>query len=156
LGDARATEMGASGELNLGQLVRERFGALARLVGFTTYSGSVIAATDWGEPGRARRVRPALAGSFEELFHDTGVPRFLLPIRVGSRVEDVLSQQRLERAIGVIYRPETERWSHYFHARMAAQFDAVVHFDQTRAVQPLEREAAWDPSEIAETFPSGV
>jgi erythromycin esterase-like protein len=156
LGDARATEMGASGELNLGQLVRERFGALAQLVGFTTYSGSVIAATDWGEPGRARRVRPALAGSFEELFHDTGVPRFLLPIRVGSPVEDVLSQQRLERAIGVIYRPETERWSHYFHARMAAQFDAVIHFDQTRAVQPLEREAAWDPSEIAETFPSGV
>jgi erythromycin esterase-like protein len=156
LGDARATAMGAGGEINLGQLVRERFGAHAFLVGFTTYSGTVIAANDWGEPGRNRRVRPALPGSYEELFHDTGLPRFLLPMRLGSPATDALSQERLERAIGVIYRPETERLSHYFQANMAAQFDAVIHLDITRAVESLDNEAAWDPTEVAETFPSGV
>ena len=156
LGDARATEMGELGELNLGQLARERHGPNVRSIGFTTYTGDVIAASDWGEPPQRKRVRPALGDSYEELFHDMGMPRFFLPITPGSEVHELLLRRRLERAIGVIYRPETERWSHYFRARLAAQFDAVIHIDETRAVEPLEGEAAWDEEEVPETFPSGV
>jgi erythromycin esterase-like protein len=157
LGDARATEMGESGELNVGQLVRERYGAESVLVGFTTYTGTVMAADDWDAPPRAKRVRPALEGSFELLFHEAGVPRFMLDLRGEGRATALLRRPRLERAIGVIYRPETERLSHYFQARLAEQFDAVLHFEETRAVEPLDaqhRAAAGD--EPPETFPSGV
>lgn len=156
LGDARATEPGDEGQLNLGQLVRERHGYDCKLIGFTTYSGTVIAASDWGEAGELKRVRPALPGSYEDLFHQTGTPRFFIAIERGTYVHSLLAQPRLERAIGVIYRPETERWSHYFHARLSDQFDAVIHLDETTALEPLERHAAWDPSEAPETFPSGV
>jgi erythromycin esterase-like protein len=156
VGDARATEISKLGELNLGQLVRERHGEKARLVGFTTYAGTVVAASDWGEPAQWKRVRPALTGSYEELFHDTGMRQFLLPLRIGSRAADVLSTERLERAIGVIYRPETERFSHYFKARLAAQFDAVIHIDETKAVEPLDGESVLDTSDAPETYPSGV
>jgi erythromycin esterase-like protein len=156
LGDARATYMGDIGELNLGQLVRERHGTDARLIGFTTYSGTVIAASDWGEPAQLKRVRPALPNSYEELFHRTGVPRFFLPIKRSAAAASLLAHPRLERAIGVIYRPDTERQSHYFEARLAEQFDAVIHLDQTRAVEPLERMAAWETSDAPETYPSGV
>lgn len=154
IGDARATQMGVSGELNLGQLARERFGNDARLIGFTTHVGSVTAASNWDEPAARRRVRPSLQGSYERLFHDLGVPRFVLPLG-GSDVREALDPPRLERAIGVIYRPETERGSHYFRASLPAQFDAVVHVDQTRALEPLER---WSHHEadLPETFPSGI
>src|SRR5438876_8834514 len=151
LGDARATEMGEGGELNVGQLVRQRYGAAAVLVGFTTYTGTVTAASEWDGPAERKGVRPALPGSWEAVFHAAGLPRFLLPLR-GSREWD---GARLERAIGVIYRPETERASHYFHARLSRQFDAVLHFDETEAVRPLERAAAPEP-EPAETFPTGL
>ena len=100
-------------------------------------------------------VRPALAGSYEALLHDVGIPRFLLTLRDGDAVEG-LSEPRLERAIGVIYRPETERLSHYFHARLPEQFDAVLHFDETRAVEPLERTPRWESGEPPETYPSGI
>ena len=160
LGDARATAMAAEGELNLGQLVRERYGRDAVLVGFTTYAGIVTAARNWDEPALQRRVRPGLPGSFEALFHEagTGAARnFLLQLRNGSDAADVLRQDRLERAIGVIYRPETERFSHYFPARLAEQFDAVLHFDETEAVVPLDRDAGWEtPEELPETFPFGI
>lgn len=156
IGDARATEMGESGELNLGQLVRERHGDAARLIGFTTYTGSVIAASDWGGPAEQKTVRPALEGSYEELFHRAGVPRFFLPLTGGGAARNALAERRLERAIGVIYRPDTERMSHYFEANLAEQFDAVIHFDETHAVEPLERESEWDEVEAPETFPSGV
>jgi erythromycin esterase-like protein len=150
LGDARATEMSARGELNLGQLVRERFGEQAWLVGFTTHTGSVTAARDWGDPAERRRVRPSLEGSWERLLHDTGLSRFLLLLR-----EEPFPGERLERAIGVIYRPESERFSHYFEAKISAQFDAVIHIDETTALQPLE---AWsrDEVDLPETYPSGV
>jgi erythromycin esterase-like protein/predicted phosphoribosyltransferase len=149
IGDARATELGQAGELNVGQLARERHGAQALLVGFTTFTGTVTAASDWGGPAERKHVRPALAGSWEELFHERGVPRFLLePAGLGGR--------RLERAIGVIYRPETERNSHYFHARIAQQFDVVIHIDETRALEPLERTSQWEDGELPETFPWGV
>jgi erythromycin esterase-like protein len=152
LGDARATEMGARGELNVGQLVRERYGPAGVLTGFTTYDGTVTAASDWDAPAERKRVRPALPGTYEALFHETGLPAFLLRLK---RAE-YLSEPRLERAIGVIYRPDTERISHYFYARLAEQFDAVVHFDRTRAVEPLERTAEWERGEVPETYPVGV
>jgi len=156
IGDARATEMGEGGELNLGQLVRERHGSEARLIGFTTHAGTVIAASDWGGTAEEKRVVPSLAGSHEELFHATGVSRFFLPLTAEGPARAALAERRLERAIGVIYRPETERWSHYFHANLAEQFDAVIHFDETRAVEPLELESKWDEAEAPETYPSGV
>jgi erythromycin esterase-like protein len=157
LGDARATQMGEAGEWNVGQLVREQYGRGAVLVGFSTYSGTVTAAHNWGEPARRRRVQPALVDSYEALFHHVGLPRFLVILRDGGRAAAALEDPRLERAIGVIYRPETERYSHYFHARLRSQFDAILHFDHTRAVEPLERIRAWEAGEEApETFPTGL
>ena len=150
LGDARATEMGESGEINVGQLMRERHGADVFNIGFTTYTGTVTAASDWDGPAERKNVRPALPGSWEETFHRTGVPSFWLkPGRAHA-------QQRLERAIGVIYAPRTERVSHYFHASLANQFDAVIHHDTTRAVEPLERWPIEHTPEAVETYPSAV
>lgn len=156
VGDARATEMGERGELNVGQLARERYGRDAVLVGFATHHGTVTAASGWGGPAERKRVRPALSTSYEAMFHDTQLERFLLTLRENERVTDALWYPRLERAIGVVYLPETERLSHYFHARLSDQFDAVLHFDETRAVEPLERAAEWEAGEAPETFPFGV
>lgn len=155
VGDARATRMGERGEWNIGQLARNRHDGHAFLVGFTTHDGTVTAASNWGGPAERKRVRPSLAESYEGLFHDVGIERFLLMLGNGERTSG-LRRPRLERAIGVIYRPETERASHYFHANIHAQFDAVIHIDRTRAVEPLERVGTWDDDEIPETFPSGV
>ena len=155
LGDARATEMGWGGELNVGQLVRETFGASAVLIGSLTHTGSVTAASDWDAMAERKLVRPSLEGSYERLFHDTGLPRFLLTLRDSGDVADALHDKRLERAIGVIYAPETERISHYFHARLPSQFDAVLHFDETRAVEPLEPSARWTSGEPPESWPTG-
>jgi erythromycin esterase-like protein len=156
LGDARATEMGRRGEWNVGQLVRERFGPDVVLVGFSTHRGTVTAASGWGEPAERKTVRPALEGSYEALFHEAGTDRLLLNLRAPQTLREGLRQPRLQRAIGVIYRPETERWSHYFEARLSEQFDAVLHFDETRAVEPLERASSWEVGELPETYPSGV
>jgi erythromycin esterase-like protein len=156
LGDARATEMGAHGELNVGQLVRERHGADAVLVGFTTYTGTVTAASNWDAPAERKWVRAALGGSYEAMFHETGIPGFWVELRGKKWLAGVLNQKRLERAIGVIYMPESERTSHYFNARIADQFDAVIHFDKTRAVEPLERTSQWDAGEFPETYPFAV
>ncbi|MBV8856596.1 MAG: erythromycin esterase family protein [Acidobacteria bacterium] len=157
LGDARATEMGQGGEWNVGQLVRERYQRDAFLVGFTTHRGAVTASSDWDEPGRRKRVRPALEGSYEALFHEAGVERFMIDLREEGSARELLRLPRLERAIGVIYRPETERLSHYFHAQLAEQFDAVLHFDETTAVEPLEPGAQWRAGEEPpETYPTGM
>jgi erythromycin esterase-like protein len=156
VGDARATEMGQRGELNIGQLTRERYGRDAVLVGFTTNHGTVTAASDWGAPAERKFVRQALAGSYETLFHAAQIDRFLLTLRDNDTLAGGLRNPRLERAIGVIYRPDTERMSHYFNARLPEQFDAVIHFDETRAVEPLERTAEWDAGEIPQTFPFAV
>jgi len=156
LGDARGTEMSARGELNVGQLIRERVKQQAVLVGFTTYHGTVTAASDWGARAERKRVRPALRESYEDLFHQVGLPRFWINLQQSSDKTDVLGKPRLERAIGVIYRPETERLSHYFPARLTEQFDAVIHFDESRAVEPLERTSIWDEGELPETYPFAV
>jgi erythromycin esterase-like protein len=149
VGDARATQMSERGELNIGQLSRQRYGRESFLVGFTTYTGTVTAASDWGATAERKYVRPALAGSWEELFHERGQPRFLLD-------PHGLQGALLERAIGVIYRPETERLSHYFPALLADQFDAVVHIDETHATEPLERTSIWEEGELPETYPWAV
>jgi erythromycin esterase-like protein len=159
LGDARATEMGERGELNVGQLVRERHGRDAILIGLSTYKGTVTAASNWDAPAERKAVRPALSDSYEALFHEVGIPRFQISLREKNPMVSALNEPRLERAIGVIYRPETERQSHYFYARLADQFDALLYFDQTRAVEPLERTPEWsmeETGEPAETFPSGL
>jgi erythromycin esterase-like protein len=156
LGDARATQMSAAGELNVGQLVRQRHGSDALLVGFTTRTGTVTAASNWDGPAERKHVRPALTGSYEALFHETGLSGCLLVLRGAKWLSGVLNEEKLERAIGVIYLPETERLSHYFDARLSEQFDAVIHFDQTRAVEPLERTAQWETGEFPETYPFAV
>jgi erythromycin esterase-like protein len=155
VGDARATDMGRAGEWNVGQLVRERHGRDAVLVGLTTHHGTVTAASEWDGPAERKRVRPALDGSYEALLHGLETPAFWLPLRDGAS-GTALAGHRLERAIGVIYLPESERISHYFHARLPEQFDAVIHFDETHAVEPLERTPLWSSGEPPETFPSGL
>ncbi len=156
LGDARATQMGERGELNLGQLARMHFGREAVSIGFTTYEGTVTAASDWDGPAERKNVRPGHPESYEALFHDADVPNFFLNLRSNGDLASRLRSERLERAIGVIYRPETELASHYFHARLPDQFDGVLHYDCTRAVEPLERTAEWQAGEVEETFPSGL
>ena len=155
VGDARATSMGASGELNVGQLARQRYGNDAFLIGLTTFDGEVTAADDWGGEARRTRVRRALPHSYEALLHDVGSPSFWIDTRT-SDSQRLLNEPRLERAIGVVYRPDTERQSHYFHARLAAQFDVVLHVDHTSALEPLERTAEWTRGEPPETYPTGL
>jgi erythromycin esterase-like protein len=156
LGDARATEAASRGELNVGQLIRERHPGQCRLVGFTTYTGTVTAADDWDGPAERKAVRPALPDSVEKLFHEVRDNEFLIRLDGPTGAVEALRSARLERAIGVIYRPQTERQSHYLRARVADQYDAVIHIDETRAVQPLERTARWEEGEIPETYPFAV
>jgi erythromycin esterase-like protein len=141
VGDSRATEMHEREEWNLGQLVREQVGDDALLVGFTTCTGTVSAASEWGGEVECKRVRPALPDSWEHLFHTTRLDRFFLPLR--EPAAEPLHEVMLERAIGVLYLPQTERTSHYFDASLAAQFDAVFHLDETEAVEPLEQPHRW-------------
>jgi erythromycin esterase-like protein len=136
IGDARATGIGRErGELNIGQLARQKFGDKARLIGFGTDHGTVAAADDWDEPMKIKQVRPSREDSHERLSHETGIERFLLDLREGG--PEPAREERLERFIGVIYRPESERWSHYSEAVLAEQYDAWVWFDETQAVTPL-------------------
>lgn len=156
LGDARATEMGSLGELNVGQLARERYGRDAFLVGYTTYDGTVTAASAWDRPPEVKKIGPAIDGSFEAIFHAMRVPRFMLLPDADGHLPSELRHERLERAIGVVYRPDTERASHWFGARLADQFDAVIHLDRTSAVEPLETGPGWVGGEAPETYPFAV
>jgi erythromycin esterase-like protein len=155
LGDARATEMSARGEVNLGQLMRERFPTEVFLLGFTTHSGEVTAASEWHGPAERKSVRLALEGSYEALFHQTRIPAFLLPLH-DSNVKRALGGSLLERAIGVIYLPQSERVSHYFKCELSGQFDAVIHVDRTMALIPFERTGTWEAGELPETYPFAV
>jgi erythromycin esterase-like protein len=154
IGDARATEMSERGELNLGQLLRERFGASAQSIGFTTHDGTVTAASDWDANAERKLVRPALEGSLESLLHSVGIPQFVLHLN-DERLAG-FATPLIERAIGVVYRPQTERQSHYFHARVAEQFDALIHVDRSTALVPLEPSPHWYHEEVPETYPSGL
>ena len=154
VGDSAATEMTDRGEYNIGNLCRHEFGAACFSIGFGTDHGTVAAASNWDEPMQVKTVRPGMPGSYESLCHQTGEPGFLLSLHnMVPALQAGLSVQRLERAIGVIYRPETERQSHYFHARLAQQFDEYIWFDATQAVTPLQtRETAGLP----DTYPFGT
>lgn len=159
LGDARATAMGEGGQLNLGQLVRENYPpGEAFLIGFTTHAGFVTAASEWDGEAEMKAVLPSRIDSIERVMHAVGhgIGDFLLPIRGNDTVRARLPHDKLERAIGVIYRPDTERHSHYFHADVARQFDALIHVDRGSAVQPLERSPLWHGVELPETYPSGL
>ncbi|MBX6385381.1 MAG: erythromycin esterase family protein [Microbispora sp.] len=160
LGDARATEMGARGGLSLGWLVREHNPEDCRLIGFTTYTGTVTAAGDWGRPAERKTLRPALPGSVEELFHEAGHEagheEFLIDLARSAGAADLLRRALLERAVGVVYRPATERSSHYFQACLPDQFDAIIHVDETGALEPLERTAGWEREPAPETRPAAV
>jgi len=157
LGDARATEMGEHGQLNLGQLVREQYGMKdAFLLGFSTHTGTVTAASDWDAPSETKNVKPSHPDSYERLFHDAGLGNFIVPLRDNAELRGLLEEQRLERAIGVIYLPESERVSHYFYASLSRQFDAVIHIDETHAIRPLEKTAAQHEGDVPETYPSGI
>jgi erythromycin esterase-like protein len=134
LGDARVTERSEVGEWNVGQLMRQRHDGQAVLIGFTTYGGTVRAASRWGSEGTEQPLRAALPGSFSALFHELGVPAFSLRLRGERDAVTALGQKRLERFVGVVYAPATERQSHYFEADLARQYDAVVHIDRTTAV----------------------
>jgi erythromycin esterase-like protein/predicted phosphoribosyltransferase len=161
VGDARATEVSADGQLTIGQLAREQYGPLCRLIGFSTYSGTVTAASDWGGDAECKAVRPALPGSIEELLHEAGavapaLGAFMVEMHDGSPAAAALEVVRLGRAIGVIYLPQTERQSHYFHVRPSDQFDAMIHIDSTRALEPLEPNSVWVAGQNPETYPSGL
>lgn len=156
LGDARATQMTNRGEINVGQLMHERHDDKVVSVGFMTATGTVTAASDWGDPAERKQVRAPLLDSYEELMHEVGIPDFLLTMRHNRALSRALAPELLQRAIGVVYRPDTERWSHYFSCNLAEQFDAVIHFDETRAVEPLERTSEWDKGELPETYPSAL
>jgi erythromycin esterase-like protein len=154
VGDARATESSADGQLTLGQLVRERYRGDCRLIGFSTYTGTVTTASEWGGVAERKLVRPALPGNIEELFHETGKTAFAVsPDGPAAAPLDVV---RLSRAIGVIYLPAAERQSHYFHARPADHFDAMIHIENTQALEPLEVTSQWIAGETPETYPTGL
>lgn len=156
VGDARATEMNERGEINLGQIVREQYDTTSYLLGFSTYHGTVRAAPDWDCESEIKKVLPALEGSYEDLFHAASKPNFFLNLRGESHLIRLLKQAELQRAIGVIYLPETERMSHYHFARLPYQFDGLIHIDKTNAVIPLKEENHFADEEVPETYPSGI
>lgn len=137
VGDSRATEMGERQEFNLGQLVREQYDTHSYSLGFSTYEGTVMAASDWGQPGEEKQVQPGLPGSYEELFHHLKYKNFFLNLLDNKKLEHYLNIPRLQRAIGVVYLPKSERYSHYFFTHLPYQFDGLIHFDKTRALHLL-------------------
>jgi protein-L-isoaspartate(D-aspartate) O-methyltransferase len=157
VGDAGATDMSARGEHNIGQLCRAGFGSGVYIVGFGTDHGTVAAASDWDAPVQRMRVRPALEGSYESLCHQTERPAFMLHLRepVRRALRDELERERLERAIGVVYRPDTELQSHYFYASLPRQFDEYIWFDESSAVHPLAP-PAHTRADLPETYPFGL
>jgi erythromycin esterase-like protein len=145
--------MGESGEFNIGQLARVKFRDQAVSIGFLTDRGEVMAADDWGDPPKIKRVLPSRSDSWERVFLDAGESRCLTSWRNDRALAEALSVRRLQRAIGVIYRPETERWSHYFDAHLSRQFDAVVWLEETTPVTPLPGGPSEGPPDI---YPFGV
>jgi erythromycin esterase-like protein len=156
LGNAKATDMGRRGEFNIGQLVREKYGASALHVGFSTSRGEVTAATDWDGPAETKKIRDPLPDSYEDVFSQLEKKLFFLDLRAPTDAVGLLRDERLQRAIGVIYRPETERVSHYFYASLPRQFDFMIHIDKTQALEPLPSFVHERAGEMDETYPSGL
>lgn len=156
IGNAAATDMSRRGEFNIGQLARESHSEKALLIGFSTSRGTVTAASEWDAPAERKRVRQPLPGSYEALFHQVHNKQFLLDLRANNRATDLLLDPKLERAIGVIYRPETERGSHYFRACLPEQFDFIIHLDETEALEPLNIPQHWHRGEMDDTYPTGL
>jgi erythromycin esterase-like protein len=156
IGDARATEMGTQGEWNIGQLVREAHGNDAALIGFSTYRGTVTAASEWDGDAEKRTVLPAVKESYEALFHEVGIKDFMLVLRGNPTLHEHLNLSRLQRALGVLYKPETERQSHYYFSKLPEQFDAIIHLDTTTALKLLEPTALWHKGEMFETYPTAL
>ncbi len=155
IGDARATDMKLEGELNLGQIMREKYNQDSVLIGFTTNNGTVSAASSWGGDVERKNISLALHGSYEDLFRHVG-DYFLLNLKKLPDNLNDLKAPRLQRAIGVIYRPQSERISHYFFANIADQFDAVIHVNTTNALEPLDNSHLWICGEIPQTYESGL
>jgi protein-L-isoaspartate(D-aspartate) O-methyltransferase len=157
IGNASATDMKKRGEFNIGQLCREQFGEDAYSIGFGTHEGTVAAASEWNEPMEIKQVRPSMEGSYERIFHSTRIPIFMLPLRSEHQeeVRNALSASHLERAIGVIYQPETEYWSHYFSAHLPQQFDEYIWFNQTTAITPLAQTPSTTDA-LPDTYPFGL
>lgn len=137
MGDARAAEMSEQGEINLGQIVRERFGTASYHLGFSTYTGTVTAADQWDGEAQTKEIVKALRGSYEALFHTLKHKNFILDLHHNEILRHMLQISRLYRAIGVIYKPDTERFSHYFFSRLPYQFDSIIHIDKSKAIKPL-------------------
>jgi erythromycin esterase-like protein len=156
IGDASATEMGRMGEWNVGELARKAYGGDTCLIGFSTYDGWVTAASEWDGEAERKRVRPGMPDSYEHVLHQAGIDRYFLPLRTRSDAVEGLSKRRLERAIGVLYIPRTERQSHYFMAELPRQFDGIIHIDRTNAVVPLDPTSGWHSGEPPETYPEGL
>lgn len=156
IGDARATEMGSKGEWNLGQLVRESHGSDSVLIGFSTYKGTVTAASGWDGFTEQKNVRPAAKESYESLFHEIGISNFMLLLRDNKELAHHLDMSRLQRTIGVLYLPQNEQKSHYLFSKLPEQFDAMIHLDNTRALKPLETSSLWHQGEVFETYPTGL
>lgn len=155
IGNAAATDMKTKGEFNIGQLCRGKFGEDIYSIGFGTHEGSVAAASEWNGPMQIKQVRPSIEGSYENIFHTTHIPAFLLPLRQQhqQKVRELLEAPHFERAIGVIYRPENEFWSHYFSASLPNQFDEYIWFDKTRAIMPLVPQRK---ESVPDTYPFGL
>jgi erythromycin esterase-like protein len=156
IGDARATEVGRLGEWNVGELTRKAYAGDTCLIGFSTYDGWVTAASEWDGPAERKRVRPGMPDSYEEVLHRAGIPRYFLNLRQPGPARDALMERRLERAIGVLYLPRTERQSHYFMAELPRQYDGIIHIDRTTAVQPLDATSGWHSGEPPETYPEAL
>ncbi|MBI3440808.1 MAG: erythromycin esterase family protein [Proteobacteria bacterium] len=156
VGNAAATEMAERGEFNIGQLVRTHYASRSLLIGFSTCRGTVTAASNWDEAAETKKVSEPFVGSYEEVFHHVNHKRFFLDLRQNNAAVDLLRTPRLQRAIGVVYRPDTERYSHYFFSRLPEQFDFMIHLDNTTAVEPLATAMQVHRGEMDETYPSGI
>jgi erythromycin esterase-like protein len=156
LGNAEATDMKARGDINLGQLVKEKYKEECLSIGFSTSRGTVTAASAWDGPAQIKTVRNPLSGSYESLFSEMKEKSFFIDLRHENDAITWLRWKRLQRAIGVIYLPETERQSHYFYASLPHQFDFIIHIDQTTALEALPAFVHQRPGELDETYPYGL
>lgn len=156
IGDARETQLSLIGELNVGQLMRQKYGSEVFLLGFTTFEGYVTAASEWGARAERKKINPGLENSYENLFHQVGYDRFMFITKDNMKLKSFFPIRKLERAIGVVYVPRSERQSHYFYSNIANQFDAVIHIDATEALKPIEKYSSLPNQDAPETFPSGL